>query len=78
MARKTISILLILYCVNLNAQQYLGTEGIITFFSEAPIENIAAKNTKVSAAFDSESKDLIFQLSISDFVFPKSLMLNIV
>jgi polyisoprenoid-binding protein YceI len=38
------------------------------------LEDITAINTKVSAVFDSSNNDLVFQLRISDFVFPNSLM----
>jgi hypothetical protein len=57
-----------------NAQQYLTKEAEISFFSEAPIEDMSAKNTKVSAVYDDETKQLVFQLNISDFIFPKPLM----
>ena len=38
--------------IELHAQKYIGKKGEISFFSEAPLENIAAINNKVSAAFD--------------------------
>jgi hypothetical protein len=52
----------------------LTKEAEISFFSEAPIEDMSAKNTKVSAVYDDETKQLVFQLNISDFIFPKPLM----
>lgn len=74
MVRQIISILLLLIYFSANAQQYLGKDGTITFFSEAPIENISAVNNKVSAVYDAKTEELIFQLNIKDFIFPKSLM----
>jgi len=49
-------------------------KGIITFFSEAPIENISAVNNNVSAVYDSDTQEIVFQLKIKDFIFIKKLM----
>ena len=74
MEYKIISIFLICLCVNLSAQQYHGKDGMISFFSEAPFENIPAINKKVQAIYDSNTNEIVFQLNIKDFVFPKKLM----
>ena len=74
MVRLIISIFLLLFCINLNAQQYVGNQGSISFFSKAPVEDISAINNKVSAIYDAKTKALVFQLNITDFIFPKSLM----
>jgi len=74
MVRLITSFFFLFLCVNLNAQQYLAKEAEISFFSEAPIEDISAVNNKVSAVYDDETKQLVFQLNISDFIFPKPLM----
>jgi hypothetical protein len=74
MVRLIISIFFIVLSFTVNAQQYLTKEAEISFFSEAPIEDISAKNDKVSAVYDAETKQLVFQLNISDFIFQKSLM----
>ena len=50
MARKIISIFFLLFCFTTNAQQFLAKEGVITFFSEAPMEDIAAKNKTLNKA----------------------------
>ena len=73
MARLIISILF-LASLSLNAQQYIAKDGEITFFSEAPLENISAINKQVSAVYDNDSKEIVFQLYIKDFIFPKALM----
>jgi len=68
-------IFFILLCSsNIYSQRFITKEAKITFFSEAPIEDISAKNTKVKAVYDSDTKQLVFQLNISDFIFPKPLM----
>jgi polyisoprenoid-binding protein YceI len=74
MVRRIISIFFLFFYFTTDAQQFLAKEGVITFFSEAPMENIDAVNKKVSAVYDSKTNDLVFQLEINDFVFPKSLM----
>ena len=60
MARKIISIFFLFFCFTTNAQQFLAKEGVITFFSEAPMEDIDAVNKKVSAVYDSKTNDLVF------------------
>ncbi len=72
--RQIISVVLLLSSFSVNAQKYLAKDGVISFFSETPIEDISAVNTKVSAVFDEESNQLVFQLNITDFIFPKALM----
>ena len=74
MVRIITSILLCVFCNYLNAQQFLGKKGEISFFSEAPMENISAINKHVNAVYDATTKELVFQLRIEDFVFPKKLM----
>jgi hypothetical protein len=74
MERLITSFFFLFLCVNLHAQQYLSLDGVITFFSEAPLENISAENKKVSAVYDSQSNEIVFQLQIEDFIFPKPLM----
>jgi polyisoprenoid-binding protein YceI len=74
MGHKIISIFLLSICISAEAQQYLSNDGLITFFSQAPLENISAKNNKVSAAYDLQTNEIVFQLQIQDFVFPNALM----
>ena len=74
MVRLITSLILFLSTVQLFAQQYLANNGEISFFSNAPMEDISAQNNKVSAVYDSDTKALVFQLKIIDFVFPNSLM----
>ena len=74
MVRKIISLVLLLSCFSVNAQRYLAKDGLISFFSEAPMEDIKAINNKVSAVYDNDTKQLVFKLDIKDFIFPKALM----
>ena len=67
-------LILYLFSVNCFSQQYISNNGEITFFSYAPIEDIKAKNKKVSAVYDFYTSEIVFQLSILDFNFRKKLM----
>jgi polyisoprenoid-binding protein YceI len=71
---RIIIVILLISSINLQAQKFIGKNGEISFFSEAPMEDIDAVNKKVSAVYDSNTNDLVFQLDIKDFIFPKSLM----
>ena len=71
---KIIIFILLIYSSNLYSQRFITKDAEISFFSEAPIEDISAINNKVSAVYDDETKQLVFQLNISDFIFPKPLM----
>tara|TARA_B110000003_G_C16565692_1_gene502291 strand:+ start:742 stop:1278 length:537 start_codon:yes stop_codon:yes gene_type:complete len=71
---RLILIILSIFSTSIYAQNFIGKNGTISFYSEAPLENISAINNNVSAVYDSEKKQLVFQLNIRDFIFPKSLM----
>ena len=64
----------LLFSSQLIAQQYYTNKGKVSFFSEAPIENISAINEDVSAIVDSQTGGFAFRLKIEDFIFPNSLM----
>lgn len=70
------SFLLILLCVpNLSGQtKYLDKEGYISFYSEAPVENIEAQNNQVFSLLDLEKGEIKVQLLIKSFLFEKALM----
>jgi len=74
MVRLITSIVFLFTATQLFAQQYLVNNGEISFFSDAPMEDITAINNKVSAVYDNDTKQLVFQLDIKDFIFPKALM----
>jgi hypothetical protein len=54
--------------------KYFTSNGKITFYSSAPIENIEALNSKVTSLLDTDNGDIVFSMLIKDFVFEKSLM----
>jgi polyisoprenoid-binding protein YceI len=56
------------------AQDYKTSNGEISFFSEAPIANVDAKNNKVKAELDTKSQELSFKMAMADFKFKKNKM----
>jgi hypothetical protein len=53
---------------------YKAISGEITFFSEAPMENIEAKNTQVKAIMNTEKNEIAFIVPVIGFKFEKPLM----
>lgn len=58
----------------LSAQYYFTKSGYISFFSEAPLENIAAHNNKATSVLDVGTGKLEFAVLIRAFKFEKALM----
>jgi polyisoprenoid-binding protein YceI len=54
--------------------KYMTNTGKISFYSSAPIENIEARNNKVTSILDTDNGSIVFSLNIKDFTFEKSLM----
>lgn len=48
-----------------------STNGEITFFSEAPIENIEAVSRSLNSVLNTETNDILFVVSIRSFEFEK-------
>ncbi len=75
---KTIILLIAVFLslIHGNAQAQIIKSGDITisFFSEAPIENIQAESNKAVSALDTETGAIYFKVPIRSFQFEKSLM----
>jgi len=56
------------------AQKFISEKSTIFFFSKATIENIAARNEKAMAVFDTSTGEVAFSVPVKDFVFEKKLM----
>ena len=70
-----ITLLFLLVTVFSFAQpRYVTRDGHISFFSEAPLENIEAHNHLVVSLLDIEKSEVVASLFIKDFKFDKSLM----
>ena len=60
--------------INLSAQVYKSNSCEITFFSEAPMENIDAVNKDGKALLNTKTNELVFVVTIIGFKFKKPLM----
>lgn len=69
-----IILLFLLSLQSTKAQKYISKSSSITFFSEAPLENIEAVNTKSTSIFDLSNGEIVFSVPIREFQFEKSLM----
>ena len=67
--------LILLFCVQLTlAQKYKSTQSTVSFYSEAPVENIEAINSKSKSILDLSTGGIVFSIPIKSFIFDKSLM----
>lgn len=57
-----------------SAQVLSTTKGEITFFSNAPLEDISAKNNRVISMLNPSNKELVVRVPINQFEFPNKLM----
>ena len=58
-----------------NAQErFLTKKGMISFFSETPIENIEAQNNQVLSIVDANSGKMAIAILMKSFMFKKALM----
>ncbi len=74
---KKISLLLLLSCFSFTLfgqHLYVTTKGSVTFFSETPLEDIQADNSKTAAIIDADKNEIAVQMRITDFQFPNKLM----
>ena len=56
------------------AQLYTFSDGTVSFFSEAPLENIDATNNKINSFLNTSSNEVMFIVHIRGFTFDKDLM----
>ncbi|MDZ7846041.1 MAG: hypothetical protein U5L96_04360 [Owenweeksia sp.] len=59
---------------SLSAQKLMTRNGFVKFYSEAPVENIAAVNNQVSSIINMENGEFAFLVPIKGFTFEKALM----
>jgi hypothetical protein len=73
--KKLVFVVVCLVAVTqLSAQKYYTKSGRITFVSNAPMEDIEAKNKSVVAILDSKTGALQFSVIMKGFEFTKALM----
>ena len=66
--------IVVVFTLNATAQIYLTRNGKITFFSQAPLENIEAVNNEVTSMLDTKKGELAFVVLIKSFKFKKAKM----
>jgi polyisoprenoid-binding protein YceI len=68
------AVIILLATTSVQAQRYMTRNGLISFFSEASLENIEAHNRQVNTAFDASNGDFVFRVLMKSFQFEKALM----
>ncbi|NNK82707.1 MAG: YceI family protein [Flavobacteriaceae bacterium] len=73
---KKLNILIIFFVLAnpVQAQKYMTQNGVISFFSSTPVEDIEAINNQVSAVLDTDSGEMAAVLLMKAFNFEKALM----
>mgnify|MGYP001812493547 CR=1 FL=1 len=66
--------ILLFSLVAIGQDKYMTKEGVISFYSHTPIEDITALNEKVAAVIDSESGAVAIIVLMNEFQFEKKLM----
>lgn len=73
--KKIISLSLFILAVNICTGQIFSTkESVITFFSEAPLENIEAINKVGKIILNTSNNELVARVPVNGFIFEKPLM----
>ena len=69
-----LQMLMVFVPLYITAQKYKLTSSDVSFFSEAPLENIEAHNDQTTSLFDVATGEIAFLVPIKGFQFKKSLM----
>ncbi|WP_317899062.1 YceI family protein [Aurantibacillus circumpalustris] len=74
--KKTIILIALVFSVGVKAQIFTAKSGetSISFFSEAPLENIEAVNKSASVVFKTTTNDIQMSISVQNFKFKNALM----
>ena len=73
--KKLLFLFIISASLNAGAQGvFKCSDGEVSFFSEAPLENIQASNENVSSLINTATKEVVVVIPIGSFKFAKSLM----
>jgi hypothetical protein len=77
MKKRIIHLVLIFCAVTFTASAqtlYSTSNGEISFFSDAPLEDIQAVNKAVASIINADNNEIAVQMRITDFEFPNKLM----
>lgn len=67
-------LLFLFHALPVHAQRFICEDGFVSFFSQAPVENIKAENRKMSSIFNSATGVIAFSVIMKEFQFEKKLM----
>ncbi len=67
-------LVLMLMGSGLEAQKYFTRDGVVSFYSDTPLEHIEAENTRATSIFDPETGKMEIVVLIEEFLFPQSMM----
>lgn len=74
MKKYMLWVLLSVMALEGTAQKYVAEKSVITFFSDALIEDITATNSKTVSILNKQTGELAFSVPIREFQFEKKLM----
>lgn len=72
--KNLLFVLLMLTSTTVWAQKYFTRSAEVSFFSEAPAENIEAENRQVTCILNTENGEIAFSVLMKGFHFEKALM----
>ncbi len=67
-------IISLFFAANTNAQNYICRDGETSFFSETPLENIAALNKSVTSVLNAATNEIAVKMVMTEFKFKNHLM----
>tara|TARA_B100001250_G_C19657926_1_gene725710 strand:- start:310 stop:864 length:555 start_codon:yes stop_codon:yes gene_type:complete len=69
-----ICMILVLQASRIYAQKLITNQSDVSFFSEAPLENISAKSNEAKGILDQSTGEFLFRIPITSFHFENELM----
>ena len=72
--KEIIFFIFISFTIHVNAQVFKSNAGSVSFFSEAPLENIDATSNNIVSVINTSTNEIVFLVPISTFQFKKKLM----
>ncbi|MEI9935366.1 MAG: hypothetical protein WDM71_11090 [Ferruginibacter sp.] len=63
-------VLQLIYFTQANAQIFMTTTANVQFFSETPVQNISAVNSKVSTLINTNTDSVLVRMRNTDFILP--------
>ncbi|HNQ11635.1 MAG TPA: YceI family protein [Bacteroidia bacterium] len=74
MKKLNLLLLALIFPLTMFAQVYMSSDGKISFFSKAPLENIEAETHSATSVLNTSNNEVVFKIPITTFKFEKPLM----